>query len=80
LPLVNEHGHKSKNQTQEQKPATSITAMQFAITGGMRFVEHALFRIIFIIGNTSGELQESVEREAKMHGDFLQITAPDAYR
>jgi len=50
------------------------------LTGGLRFIENTLFRTIFVTGNASSELQESIEREAKVHGDILQIAAPDAYR
>jgi len=50
------------------------------LTGGVRFIENTLFRTIFVTGNASGELQESIEKEAKMHGDILQVAVPDANR
>jgi len=50
------------------------------LTGGVRFIGNTLFRTIFVTGNASGEPQESIEREAKVHGDILQIAVPDSYR
>jgi len=50
------------------------------LTGGVRFIGNTLFRTIFVTANASGELQEFIEMEAKMHGDILQIAVPDAYR
>jgi len=50
------------------------------LTGGVRFIGNTLFRTIFVTANASGELQESIEKEAKVHGDILQVAVPDAYR